>query len=58
MARTKVHLKRYMKGKNFSFHQYLRQERLLFFLGKIILQEKLTLLSLLRETKKIPADTN
>lgn len=59
MARTKLRVKRYMTGKNVSFNQYLRrQERLLFFLGKVILQETLTLLSLLRQTNKIPADTN
>ena len=59
MARTKLRVKRYMTGKNVSFNQYLRrQERLFFFLGKVILQETLTLLSLLRETNKIPADTN
>ena len=59
MARTKLRVERYMTGKNVSFNQYLRrQERLLFFLGKVILQETLTLLSLLRETNKIPADTN
>ena len=59
MARTKLRVQHYVTGRNVSFNQFLRQEGLLFnFLGKVILPEKLALLSLLEETNKIPADTN
>ena len=59
IACTKLCVQHYVRvtGKNVSFNHCLRQEGLLFFLGKVILQEKLALLSLLREANKIPADT-
>ena len=39
MARTKLCVQHYVTGRNVSFNQFLRQEGLLFFSGKLFYQK-------------------